>query len=250
MRGSVSQRHRDASFGVNLVHILKILQFLGSVLRVGLELDAPVVRVRSIVQAQVLVDVQRLRLSELRQHLRVLRVVRPRVNNQFLTQLDFPELVGGHHAFYCQVKNLGRVLLNETLHVCFFQTTEVLCVVTVLLLVQFIASGTQVRCVNDNHMVATIGRLRVEVGLVLAADVDRGQLGEAAQGVASRIKQVPGVALVLDGHIAALWVLLGHVVADHTVESVVRNFRHTVADVRVELETGVLWLGNEGLGLG
>ena len=63
MRGSVSQRHRDASFGVNLVHILKILQFLGSVLMVGLELDAPVVRVRSIVQVQVLVDVQRLRLS-------------------------------------------------------------------------------------------------------------------------------------------------------------------------------------------
>lgn len=60
--------------------------------------------------------------------------------------------------------------------------------VTVLLLVQFIASGTQMRRVNDNHVVATIGRLWVEVGLVLATNVDRGQLGEAAQGVASRIE--------------------------------------------------------------
>lgn len=129
----------DLLLGVRVLHHVKVGQLLRSVLRVGFELDLPLVLVRRVVQRQVLINVEWVGLGELGQHLRVLCVVGTSVHDQFLAELDVSQRVDRHHASHSKVEDLGGVFLSEAFQIGLFQATEVLCVVPVLLLHHLIA---------------------------------------------------------------------------------------------------------------
>jgi len=98
-----------------------------------------VLLVSHFVQAKMLVDIQRFLLSELRKHLGVLGVEGTVVNNQLLRQNLFANVVLRNHPFDCTINNSVWILFDKTAHIVFFQTTSVLSVMSVQLLIHLTA---------------------------------------------------------------------------------------------------------------
>ena len=113
----------------------EVLELFRSACGVGLKLNLELVLVVKLVEAEVLINVVRLTISELGQHPIELSVVGPIMHNQLSTQDVFSMLIFRDHAFDRLVDHLVGVLLNRSSHVVFFETAEILSMVSVQLLI-------------------------------------------------------------------------------------------------------------------
>lgn len=88
----------------------------------------------------MLIDVRLLLLSELGQHLGVLRVVRTIMHDEVLLEDVFTQFIFGNHALNSSVNSLMGIFLKQLSQAILFKTTKVLSVVSVQLLIFLAAS--------------------------------------------------------------------------------------------------------------
>ena len=234
----------DGSVNTAVDITINISELLWQIARVTLEDNLIIVAsLHQFTVIELLVDIVRVLLHELRQTLLEMGMEGTWVDEQSALQDLFSQPILGNHAFDGGLKDEFWLFLKHVLHRGCSQMANVASIVAVDFLRGLSSSHILLFRVDNNNEVAINTTFSCNVcWLMLTPQVLRSKTSDATKGHPLSIEQVPGLSFVLYGAVHALRVDVGFSANQSSVHKCVVKMIHSVTNVFIELDARVLGL--------